>query len=143
MKPSTIMITLIALALFSLNQAIASDTANIILKIDGFANSDGIARIRLTDSKDNFNGSKPVKELEAQVKEGKVIVSIPVPYGEYAISVYHDENENNLLDKGMFDIPKEAYGFSNNARGTFGPPEYEAVKFMVNTPQTLMNITVK
>ena len=29
------------------------------------------------------------------------------------------------LDKNTFGAPKEAYGFSNNARGTFGAPDYE------------------
>ena len=45
-----------------------------------------------------------------------------IPNGKYAISVFHDENSNGKMDTGMFGIPKEAYGFSNNARGTFGPP---------------------
>ena len=29
----------------------------------------------------------------------------------------------------MFGIPSEDYGFSNNAKGTFGPPKYDDAKF--------------
>lgn len=54
-----------------------------------------------------------------------------VPNGRYAISVFHDENSNGELDTGMFGIPKEGYGFSNNARGTFGPPSFEDSSFEV------------
>lgn len=54
-----------------------------------------------------------------------------IPNGHYAISVFHDENSNGELDTGMFGIPKEGYGFSNNARGTFGPPSFEDSSFEV------------
>jgi uncharacterized protein (DUF2141 family) len=42
--------------------------------------------------------------------------------GQYAISAFHDENNNQKLDRNSFGMPKEKYGFSNNVRGTFGPP---------------------
>lgn len=54
-----------------------------------------------------------------------------IPNGKYAISVFHDENGNGKLDTGMFGIPKEPYGFSNNARGTFGPPSFHSSSFEV------------
>jgi uncharacterized protein (DUF2141 family) len=40
-------------------------------------------------------------------------------------------------------IPKEAYGFSNNARGTFGPPKDEKVRFSFREAIVRMEITVK
>ena len=39
------------------------------------------------------------------------------------IRVYHDANSNGKMDTGFMGIPTEAYGFSKDARGTFGPPE--------------------
>ncbi len=30
-----------------------------------------------------------------------------LPYGRYAISTYHDENDNGELDSGLFGIPTE------------------------------------
>ncbi len=43
--------------------------------------------------------------------------------GNYAIAVYVDENGNGKLDRGMFGIPSEPYGFSRGG-GTFGPPDF-------------------
>lgn len=54
-----------------------------------------------------------------------------IPDGKYAITVFHDENGNGKLDTGMFGIPKEGYGFSNNARGMFGPPSFGDSSFEV------------
>jgi len=36
--------------------------------------------------------------------------------GVYAVSVFHDENENQKLDKDFVGIPKEGYGASNNPK---------------------------
>ncbi len=49
--------------------------------------------------------------------------------GEYAIAVYHDENNNGELDKNFFGMPTEDYVFSNYATGNFGPPSFNDAKF--------------
>lgn len=48
--------------------------------------------------------------------------------GQYAVAIFHDENENGIIDKNMFGAPTEAYGFSRNARGTFSAPSFEEAK---------------
>ena len=48
-------------------------------------------------------------------------------------------NNNNKLDTNLFGIPKEPYGFSNNARSKWGPPKYEIAKFELN--QKVLNIS--
>jgi uncharacterized protein (DUF2141 family) len=40
-------------------------------------------------------------------------------------------------------IPKERYGFSNNARGRFGPASYEDCKFNVKGNNVIQELTVK
>ncbi len=52
-----------------------------------------------------------------------------VPDGTYAVAVYHDANSNGLLDRNLFGVPREDYGFSNNARGSFGAPHFEKAAF--------------
>jgi uncharacterized protein (DUF2141 family) len=56
--------------------------------------------------------------------------------GEYAVSVIHDENENGKLDSNGFGIPKEGFGFSNNAMGMFGPPSFDKAKIIVKEKST-------
>jgi uncharacterized protein (DUF2141 family) len=41
----------------------------------------------------------------------------------------HDSNSNQKLDTNWIGIPKEGYGFSNNAKATLGPPSFDQVKF--------------
>jgi len=44
--------------------------------------------------------------------------------GTYALAVFHDENGNGRLDANVAGIPTEPFGFSRDARGTFGPPKF-------------------
>ena len=52
-----------------------------------------------------------------------------IPPGTYAMAVVHDENMNGLLDTNRLGVPKEGYGFSNDAIASLGPPSFEAASF--------------
>ncbi|KAB1066057.1 DUF2141 domain-containing protein [Salibacter halophilus] len=52
--------------------------------------------------------------------------------GSYAIVAFQDLNGNKDIDKGFFGQPTEPYGFSNNVRGTFGPPSFEKQLFTLS-----------
>ncbi|MFN4300090.1 MAG: DUF2141 domain-containing protein [Thermaurantimonas sp.] len=52
--------------------------------------------------------------------------------GNYSVEAFHDQNNNGKLDTNPFGIPREPYGFSNNVRGNFGPPDFELTLFQVS-----------
>ncbi|MBX9616991.1 MAG: DUF2141 domain-containing protein [Caulobacteraceae bacterium] len=54
--------------------------------------------------------------------------------GRYAVAAFHDTDGNGELTLWPIGLPKEAYGFSNDARGRFGPPAFEAAA--INLPAT-------
>jgi uncharacterized protein (DUF2141 family) len=64
--------------------------------------------------------------------ETESIVIPGVPDGEYAVTVFQDLNNNGELDTSSIGFPREPYGFSNDARGSFGPPKFRKAKFDVN-----------
>ena len=63
-----------------------------------------------------------------------------VPVGIWAISLYHDLNENNQLERGALGLPAEPWGMSNNALGTMGPANFEQASFEVRSPETRVEI---
>jgi uncharacterized protein (DUF2141 family) len=119
------------------------NTSNLIIHITGFENSKGIAKVALVNSKKNYHSETPFKGYNFNIINNRVNETITLPYGEYAIKVYHDENGNDELDTRIFGIPKERYGFSNNAGGKFGPPEYEEALFNLNSPEKRITITLQ
>ena len=52
-----------------------------------------------------------------------------IPPGTYAMVVIHDENMNGKLDTNALGIPKEGYGFSNDAKKWLGTPSFSAASF--------------
>ena len=88
-------------------------------------------------------------EIDRVYKNGKIelsknnIVSYSfkdIPNGTYAISVFHDKNVNNKLDKNFFGIPKEGYGFSNNIRPRLRGATFDESKFKLEKD---INLTIK
>ncbi len=52
-----------------------------------------------------------------------------IPPGTYAMVVIHDENMNGKLDTNALGIPKEGYGFSNDAKKWLGTPSFSEASF--------------
>ena len=52
--------------------------------------------------------------------------------GNYAVKFFHDANNNGTMDTNWAGIPKESFGFSNNARIVLGLPSIKEMLFEVN-----------
>ncbi len=101
---------------------------NVTATITKLESAKGILMIELVDKNGKTISNKAV---EVSANECKVTFE-NIENGTYAIRYYHDENGNGKMDTGTFGIPKEGYGFSNNARGFMGPPDFEDMLFTVD-----------
>ena len=88
------------------------------IQFTGLENAKGKLMIRVRGEE-----GKVVKELVLPLENLEPVLELNLPPAKYAIAVFHDENDNDELDRQFTGFPAEAYGFSNNVRGTFGPPE--------------------
>jgi uncharacterized protein (DUF2141 family) len=117
--------------------------AEVVVKITGLRSEKGQVKIAVFNSSETWLGDHPVYKSTIDVKSQAVTWKInDVPYGDYGIAVFHDENKNGQMDKNFLGIPQEAYGFSNNMRVTFGPPKWEKSKFTVQGPTIEVSIEV-
>ena len=110
------------------------------MKVGNFKTIKGVLRVCVTDKKDDFLKSCTFSKIVA-VEDKTVSLKIEnIEKGNYAVSVYHDENNNGVLETGgVFGIPIEPYGFSNNPSMTFGPSFKKSV-FKMNSDK---NISIK
>lgn len=82
----------------------------------------------------------PLQGESAEITNGKSIITFEnVPEGEYAITCYHDKNNNGKMDFSPQGMPTEDYGASNNIM-TFGPPQYYNAKFVVSDKDVSLEI---
>lgn len=79
---------------------------------------------------EKFGGDKPtIFKIVTLQSASNQTVDFELEPGKYALAVYHDLNDNSVLDKNFVGIPKEPYGFSNDFRPRFSPPTFEDCAF--------------
>ena len=92
----------------------------------------------------SFTGKgKPFVCAQSSVANKKAqLVFENLPAGTYAISVFHDENNNQKMDKNFLGIPKEGYGASKNKLPFASAPDFDDNKFQV-LQNTITNLTIR
>lgn len=120
-------------------------TGDLQVVVVGFQSATGDVKIALSNSETNYTDPSQAFRGTSAAIEGDTATAIfaNIPYGEYAVRVYHDANDNGKLDTNVLGIPKESYGFSNNARGTVGPATWEHAKFVLRGRRLTVEIRVK
>lgn len=126
------------------NEAANEKRGFVTIRIDGIEQSRGQAIFVVMDSESSHHGESPVysKSIKPIVNQ-KASVEMELPVGEYSAVVYHDVNSNGKLDANFFGKPKEPYGFSNDARNRFGIPSFIESRFIVESSDIQITITVK
>jgi len=127
-------ILIFLLVLFGLSMS-AFGQYTVEVTITNIQESKGDIYLGVYNSETGFpDQNKTYKNTIVQAETGSVTITLDLPSGDYAISVYHDANRNGKLDKNMFGAPTEYYGFSNNARSLFSAPGFDDCK--VEVPNT-------
>ncbi len=109
-----------------LSMQTAPKKSTLSVEVRGIKKSVGKIFIAVYRKKDDFPSTTGrFKYAIVDAKVGNTVGSIELPNDTYAVAVFHDANDNTVLDKNMFGVPTEIYGFGNNARGTFSAPSFE------------------
>lgn len=132
--------TIVLVVLMGVLELNVQNTQDIEVNITGISNEDGKMVIALFDSESNFLKSE-IKSFSVDiVNKACTVVFKDIPEGVYAISSFHDENNNGKLDTNGIGIPKEDYRSSNNEKGSFGPPKWAKAKFELKGEKVIQNI---
>lgn len=115
-------------------------TGQLTLKIDNVKHSKGKVWVGIYDSENNFLvKEKAIVEGFPVEKTGILMVNFTgLAYGDYAIALFHDVNNNGVMDRNFAGIPSEPFAFSKKPRSKFRLPKFEEIKFEFRQPnQTL------
>ena len=88
----------------------------------------------------HFEQAELVK-LPAKYDEAKCLFT-NIENGKYAISVFNDKNNNNIIETNIFGAPKEDWGVSNNVRHSLKPPTFEEASFEIKDSNVTMKINL-
>lgn len=120
------------------------ETGTIIVTIEGLRNCEGHLRVELWASEDGFPRDQEKALLRVvSIIDGESVQFVfdDLPFGEYAVSALHDEDENGKMNMNLFG-PAEGYCISNGVRGGIfsGAPEFDDAGFLLETEELMLPI---
>lgn len=124
----------ISLGLFG---TLMTNTASIRVGVSQISQIKGTVKWALYDNEKAYEQRTPA------VKSGSISVTgesltwevTGLAPGPYALAIYHDVNNNGVLDLNFLGVPKEPYAFSGTSSSKWLPPSFDkaAVQVAKNT----------
>ena len=106
---------------------------DLVLEVSNIRNTNGEILIAM------FNQPEGFPEDEDRFYRADTIWSISgstercvfrnLTFGEYAITLMHDENSDGKMEYSWIGMPQEGYGFSTNYRPKLRAPKFEETSF--------------
>ena len=106
------------------------------IDIANIKNNKGYIYLTIYKNPDNFlDRQKAYKNIKLKAKKN-LSYKINLDKGIYAISLFHDENNNGIIDRNFFHFPIEGYGFSTNPF-LLGKPIFSDAEFPLKDNQII------
>lgn len=114
---------LFALALMLLPRPAVA--GSIELHVAGLDHDRGSVRVGAFDDPAAFPSSETRRGAVTHAEKGTTIVHLEVPAGRWALAIFHDEDDDGILDTGLLGAPTEPYAFSDRAPQGMRPPPFD------------------
>jgi uncharacterized protein (DUF2141 family) len=106
---------------------------DLTLIIEPLRNNKGTVLLEFKNGQDEL-----VKGISESIEDNRSTIRIKnLKTGKYAFKFFHDENSDEKINTNFMGIPREGFGFSNNAKATFGPPAFEKMLFELTKSDTI------
>lgn len=103
----------------------------------------GAIYIAVYDNAEDYMENRFAEAIAPVEAEGELEAELKVPFGKYAVTIFHDKDDSGELNTNFLGIPKEPYGFSNNPKSSFGPPSFEQSLFTFSEDGQRIEIVLK
>ena len=108
----------------------ASAVGVMELSVDQLQYNYGTLWIGIYGSEEAFldRDQADLREIKAhQVKNNKIYLN-NLSYGDYAVAIFHDLNDNGEMDFNWMGVPKEPFAFSKPVASKWRVPKFSEVK---------------
>jgi uncharacterized protein (DUF2141 family) len=120
---------------------IPTQAATVIVQVNKVKSAQGDIRASLCETEAAYKADKCIKEIVLKAEKGTTqLVFENVTPGTYGIQLMHDKNANGDMDYNFLGIPKEGYGFSNNAKPRLSQPSFQRISFTVTDATVTQSI---
>lgn len=134
------------LFVFFLVTNVQSASTRLLVTVQGIQPRPGDLKMTVYQGKANWMQADKAVIRKRIKRDGsdQQTITLQLQPGEYAISIVHDENDNNRMDMSWFPYPRpgEGVGVSNNVE-SMGPPDYEDARFNFQRDGQIITIQMR
>lgn len=120
-------------------------SGTLVVEVSNVEEPAGMVWVGLYDAPDHFLDKEKalLKGVRIQAR-GTLSVSLrELPFGRYAVAVFHDRNNNGVLDQNFLGIPKEPFAFSRPTPSRWRLPRFEEVAFTFGEEKQVLHTALK
>ena len=130
------------LILLAASPAWADTTLSI--ELAGVSSNEGQLVISVYDSEKSWLKTPSHQDVinAAGVTDGRIMMEMELPPGDYAVYVYHDLDSNGRMKASFIGVPKEPTGVSRDAKGKLGPPKFKDAMITVGDDPVSLTINI-
>ena len=122
-------------------------TARVAVTVHALRSDRGVVRCIAYDGPERFpeGTQRVIARVTARAVGGVARCEFAaLPRGrDLAVVIHHDENGDNAFQRGVFGIPLEGYGFSNDVRPVLSAPSFEACRFRAQSESVSLRVTTR
>ena len=122
-------------------------TGILMVEISGLKDASGDVYIAVYDSDSTWLSDEMVLNQKVDIADALdgdlVRTELLLPLGDYALSVFYDQDGDGELKTNFIGMPKEPIALSNNAVAKFGPPKYSDAVFSLGAQPIIQSVSIK
>jgi uncharacterized protein (DUF2141 family) len=115
------------------------------VELQGFRSDVGLARVSLFEAPEGFpeDPSRARRVWVGPIQGGRCSLEwAGLEPGTYAVAAIHDEDGDERLDRGLFGVPQEGFGVSNDPPVRLGLPRFEDAIFRLEPPGRELRVSI-
>ncbi|MEL6274196.1 MAG: DUF2141 domain-containing protein [Bacteroidota bacterium] len=121
-------------------------TTSVSINLVSTASAKGCVRVAIFSAPEDYQTGKSmsgwVTKLTGEPYPAQI--GIPaLPPGKYVIAAFHDLNENEKLDRNLFGVPVEPYGFVRTPQNKWRKPRWDEISFEVTDQTKAISVEMK
>lgn len=121
----------------------------LIVRVHNLESRGGVLRLAVYDQEEGFLQEEAAiasKNILLATTEADPSLSVEIPdlpFGDYALAIYHDIDENGKLNTNFLGIPTEPYAFSNDPEVKWRSPRFQEARFEFRQYRQVMAVTLQ
>lgn len=133
------------LSLFLTFLSLSHSELPITLEVNNIRSNQGMIWVGIYDSPANFLIKEKAIVKGYHIQEpGLMRITLPdLPNGTYALAVFHDVNNNGVMDQNILGVPTEPYAFSGQIKSRWRLPRFREVTHTFSRTNRSLSLTLK